>query len=166
MPVFYIESSGLFKRYRSEKGTDVMKAVFDEKNDADTFVTSHLVTVEMESAAARGLKGKVLNKRAYSVLLRSFAEDLGTMIVLPVSSALITEAAQEARQHELRALDAIHFATAMRVSQAARDSIVFVASDKDLVKASRTVGFITIDPEEQEALGRLRTLRQGSRRPL
>ena len=121
-------------------------------------MTSHLVTVEMESVASRGLKGKVLNKEAYSVLLRSFAEDLDTMVVLPISSALISEATQEARQHGLRALDAIHFASARRVSQVSPGSLVFVASDKDLIKAAKVAGFIVIDPEIEGAIEQFKSL--------
>ncbi len=160
MPVYYLESSGLFKHYRIEKGTDILNTLFSEKSETEVFVTSHLVTVEIEAAVARGFKTKVLNRQAYGVLLRSFAEDLEAMIVLPVSTALISEAAQQARQHELRALDAIHFATALRASQAAPGPLVFVASDKDLLSAARSSGFIVLDPEEPGTLQQLRNLRQ------
>lgn len=159
MPVFYLESSGLFKRYRTEKGTDIVNAIFSAKGETDIFVTSHLTTVEMESVASRGLKSKVISRQAYSVLLRTFAEDLDTMVILPVSSSLISEAAQEARQYGLRALDAIHFASAKRASKGALDSVVFVASDRDLVKAAKATGFTTIDPEEPRALEKLKNLR-------
>lgn len=83
MPVFYTDSSSLFKRYRTESGTDVMNAVFDEKNGTDRLVTSHLAAVEIESAGSRGLKGGVLNRRGYGIIVRLFAEDLGTMIGPP-----------------------------------------------------------------------------------
>ncbi len=162
MTVFYLESSALFKRYRTENGTVVLNAIFSEKSTNDVFVTSHLVTVEMESAAARVFKAKAPNRQAHGVLLRLFAEDLEAMILLPVAATLISEAAQQAREHGLRALDAIHFATALRARQAATGRLVFVTSDKDLLRAAHSSEFIALDPERQEALQQLRNLRLGT----
>lgn len=74
-------------------------------------------TVEVESAAARALKGRILNKRAHGALLRLLAEDLeAQIIVLPVSSSLLSEAAAIARRRPAtRAGDALHIASAVRV---------------------------------------------------
>ncbi|MBI4340253.1 MAG: type II toxin-antitoxin system VapC family toxin [Chloroflexi bacterium] len=158
MAVFYLESSAFFKRYRTEKGTDVLNAVISQKREADVLVTSHLVTVEMESVVARGLKSAALTKKAGGVLLRSFAEDLDAIIVLPISTSLVVEASRVAARHGLRALDAIHFATLIRVSQAAPGSVVFVAADKEMVQAARADNFVTLNPEERSALDQLRKL--------
>ena len=108
MPVFYVESSGLMKPYRTEKGTDVANALFYGRKQADVLLTSHLVTVEVESTAARGLKGKELNRISYGAILRAFADDLEAMVIVPVTASLLIEAAHAARQYALRALDSIH----------------------------------------------------------
>lgn len=159
MPVYYLESSALFKRYRTEKGTDVVNAIFAGRTDADVLATSQLVTVEMESAAARGLKGRALNRQAHGAMLRSFAEDLGNIIVLPLTGPAILEAAQVARQWALRALDAMHVATAMRVRQATQVRIVLVAADREIIQVGKATGFDVLDPEDQNASQILERLR-------
>ncbi|MBI4334489.1 MAG: hypothetical protein HY673_24805 [Chloroflexi bacterium] len=80
-------------------------------------------------------------------------------MVLPVSAAVINEAALAARRHALRSLDAIHLASALRTSQAAPDSFAFVASDRELVRAAGNAGVVAINPEEPEALQKLKKLR-------
>ena len=159
MSIFYIETSALVKRYHAENGTDVINAIFSEKAEADIFVTSQFITLEMEAVAARGLKGGVLNRRAYGIMLRSFVEDLGNMIVLPLSPSLVTEAAQATRRYAMRAADAIHFASALRTKQAAAMQIVFVGSDEELVRAGQEEGFTVLNPETDDAMDRFKGLR-------
>ena len=66
--------------------------------------------MEVESTAARALKGRVLNKKARAVLLVLFANDLeNCLILLPVSTIRLSEAAAVARKYSLRASDALHF---------------------------------------------------------
>ncbi len=138
MPIFYLESSALFKRYRTEIGTSVVSILLDGVTDADELVTSHLTSIEIEAALARAVKGRALDERAHDGILRAFADDLGRMFVVPISLDLVNEAARVARQYALRALDAIHFATVLGVAAVDRTALVLVASDRELVEASRS----------------------------
>src|SRR5205809_7805255 len=134
MPLYYLDTSALLKRYRTENGTDVLDALFSTRSRDELFITSHFTAVEVESTAARALKGRVLNKKARAVLLVLFANDLeNCLILLPVSTIRLSEAAAVARKYSLRASDALHLATALRARQAPAEEIVFVASDKELV---------------------------------
>ena len=103
MPVFYLESSGHFKRYRTEPGTDVVNALFERRGTADVFVASRLSIIEMEAAAARGVRGRTLTPQAQGAMLRRFAEDMATVLVLSVSPRTLTLASHMARNHGLRA---------------------------------------------------------------
>ena len=42
MPVFYLDTAALLKRYRTEKGTEVVAALFSDRREDDVFVTSQL----------------------------------------------------------------------------------------------------------------------------
>ena len=99
--------------------------------------------MEVESAAARALKGRVLNRKACGTLLRAFARDLDEhLIALPVASSLILEATVAARHYAVRSLDAVHMAAAAKARNAlASDALVFVASDRELLAASRRQGW-------------------------
>lgn len=161
MPVFYLDTAALLKRYRTEKGTEVVDALFSDRREDDVFVTSQLTTLEVESVAARSLKAGLLNQRAHGALLALFAQDLAqSVVIMPVSTSLVVEAAEAVRHNALRAGDAIHIASALRVRQAAPAEVVFVTSDKELLAAGAAEGFETLDPEASDAKKRL-----GSWRP-
>jgi len=146
MPFYYLDTSALLKRYRTENGTDVLDAIFSGRTQHEFFMTSHFTAVEVESVAARALKGRLLSKKAQGVLLSLFADDLeDLLIVLPVSTALLSEAAAVARHYSLRAGDALHLASALQAKQASVAEIVFVASDKELVEASKAAEFTVLE---------------------
>lgn len=160
MSVFYLDSSALLKRYRTEHGTELVNSLFSGRVEGEVFVTSHITSLEIESVAARALKGRILDERAHGVLLALFAKDVQEQVIaLPVQTALISEAAEAARRHALRAADSIHLATALRVKQSAPDDTVVVASDKELLQASKDEGFRILNPQTEDAAELLRTWR-------
>ena len=166
MPLYYLDTSALLKRYRTEIGTRVLDALFSARTRDELVITSHFTAAEVESVAARALKGRLLTKKAHAVLLSLFADDLeNVLIVLPVSTVLLSEAAAVARNYALRASDALHLATALRARQASATEIVFTASDKELVEAAGRAGFTVLNPETENALAALHETRdqEGSR---
>jgi len=145
MPFYYLDTFALLKRYRTENGTHVLDAIFSGRTQHEFFITSHFTAVEVESVPARALKGRLLSKKAQGVLLSLFADDLeDLLIVLPVSTPLLSEAAAVARHYSLRASDALYLASALRAKQASVAEIVFVASDKELVEASKAAEFTVL----------------------
>lgn len=160
MPLYYIETSALLKRYRTERGTDVIDELFDHKMADDVFVTSYLTAVEVEAAAARALRGRLLNQTGYRTLLGSFAEDSGELIVpQPVSSTIVSDAAQPARRYALRAADAVHLATAVVARRAAGTETVYVADERELRAAAEGERFALLNPEQDGAVDTLRGYR-------
>jgi len=93
------------------------------------------------------------------VLLRSFAEDMGRIMILPVSASILANAGQAARNHALRALDAIHFASAAIVRETISGQLVLVSSDHEIVQAAKADGIPVLNPEDAGALQTLRSLR-------
>jgi uncharacterized protein len=161
MPLYYLDTSALLKRYRTENGTRVLDALFSGRTRDELLITSHFTAVEVESVAARALKGRLLTKKSHGVLLSLFADDLeNVLIVLPVSTALLSEAATVTRNYGLRASDALHMATALRARQASAAEIVFTVSDKELVEAAGRAGFAVLNPEAENALAELSELRE------
>jgi predicted nucleic acid-binding protein len=57
MPVFYVESSALLKRYKSEIGSAVVAELLDGRTANDYFLTSHFSILEAIAVVARLLKG-------------------------------------------------------------------------------------------------------------
>jgi len=178
MPVFYLDTSAVLKRYRSEQGTDVVDSIYDERFTptivksvfqgvrSDVLVTSHFTCLELESVAARMFRGRLLDEKAYNALLNAFARDLEQHVtVLPVSSDRMVDAIEAARSYALRPGDALHAATARHAMTSAQDEVMFVCSDKQLLEAVEDDALMQVlNPEVPDAMERLYKYR--GRRPI
>src|SRR5438309_1557049 len=149
MPSYYLETSGAFKRYRTERESQTVAELFDGKAPDEGFISSYLTSVEVEATAARALRGRVLTLASYRAIVSRFAADFSGMVDLwPVSNETLREAAGLARLYSLRALDAVHLATARIARQSGIDDLVFVTSDRELVEAATRDGFALLDLED------------------
>lgn len=157
MVVYYLDTSAILKRYRTEKGTDVVEAIYGL---ADVFlVTSHFGCLEVEGVAARALKGKILTEEAYDALLNGFAADLGeALYVMPVTSRIVNESIESARKYALKGADSIHIASGLAVQSVGDDGddFVFVSSDHGQLEGAEAAGMQTLDPEAEGAMEMLR----------
>lgn len=152
MAAYYLDTSAVLKRHRTEKGTDVVETIY---SSGESLLTSHFTCLEFEAVAGRARKGGVLTEHAYRTMLGSFARDLTAYYrLIAVSGPLINESVHVARRYALRAPDALQLASAERARQQSAD-LVFVASDKELVAAARSL-MPTINPEDDDALEMLR----------
>ena len=133
---------------------------------SDVLVTSHFSCLEVESVAARMLRGKLLDEKAYNALLNSFARDLEKhMTVLPVTSERMVDAIEAARSYALRPGDSLHAASAQYAMTSAHDEIVFVCSDKQLLEAVADDALMRVlNPESVDAMHQLNKYR--GRRPI
>ena len=162
MVVYYLDTSAILKRYKTEKGTDVVDKLY--ASDEAFLVTSHFSCLEVESVAAKAHKGHIpgyaLDQLGYAILLSAFASDLGDRLyVVPVASGLVNEAIEAARSHAVRAPDAIHVASASAVKKSVSEDFVFVSSDRELLSAARVSGLMTLDPESSDAMDTLKKLK-------
>lgn len=178
MPVFYLDTSAILKRYRSEQGTDVVDSIYDERFTptvvksilrgvrSDVLVTSHFTCLEVESVAVRMLRGKLLDEKAHNALLNSFARDLEKhMTVLPVTSERMVDAIEAARSYALRPGDSLHAASARYPMTSAQDEVVFVCSDSQSLDAVEDDALMRLlNPESPDAMDQVN--RYSGRRPI
>ena len=57
MPLFYLDTSALVKRYRTEQGTQVVEQLLANFSPEDRFFTSFLSIIELTSAILRVARG-------------------------------------------------------------------------------------------------------------
>ena len=84
--------------------------------------------------------------------------------MLSVDNLLMDEAGELLEKSVLRALDAIHFASALRLKTLAgrtNESRVVVTSDLELVNAWDEEGLVVINPTNGVALEQIRNLSSG-----
>lgn len=165
MPVFYLETSALLKRYRTEVGSDVVIDLMERRGPEDSFVTSYYSALEVEATIVRALRARLVNQRGYARFLGQFSQDLGDLVLpQPVTDYTLLQAIGAARRYGLRSGDAIHLAAALLVKGGLDPATVmaFVTSDGDLVSAAGAEeGIVVLDLRQPgAALGVLRQLRE------
>ena len=69
MPIYYLDTSALMKRYWTETGSDVVAELFEGLEDSDALATSQLTVLEMNSALARLLESRQMAHREYQGIL-------------------------------------------------------------------------------------------------
>jgi predicted nucleic acid-binding protein len=134
--ILYLDTSVLVKLIHSEAGSDSIRAAASQ---AKALASSTLAKVEVHSALARlareGVPGEVLARRfsAFSALWERMAR---------VSMDRAADAAAGlCLKHPLRALDALHLASALLLRTEGGLEVVFGSADARLKDAAGKEGF-------------------------
>jgi len=161
MPVFYLDTSALAKRYIQEKGSEVVDELFDRLQDTDFLTISLLAVVELKSVFKRLVKGRLLRETQMAMLLSEFSSDQAVISeVVEVDTSLLEEAALILDRHSLKAGDAIHLACILRFkSVAPAANMIVVTSDQELSITCIAEGIEILNPEDDKALDRLQQIR-------
>lgn len=162
MPLFYLDTSAIVKRYRRETGTDLIDLLFEQRRANEQFISSFLSVLEVTSAVHRLKSTGELRESAAAQTLSQLRRDLGGDIDLwPLDEDIAEAAVHVVEAYGLRAADAIHLATALAASAATNLPMIFVSADRDLFQAASNAGLRSIDPTASMALEQLRQLRVG-----
>ena len=152
MRAFYLDTSALLKRYKSEAGSDNIYLLFDySKRTRKRLITSIFTTVELASVSHRFMKQGMLSEAFEMELLQTFADDAEEYLrFVGIDDAIILSAAKAVWKHSLRAGDAIHFASLKRAREYLSTQgldIVFVSSDNVLSQVTVEAGFRVANPQ-------------------
>ncbi len=111
MPVFYLDTSALVKRYRSEAGTEVVEELLKNPRPEDRFFLSFLSILELTSGVLRLAKAGQLRDATATQILAQFRSDVRELYkVWPLSEEVAVSAVAVVEQHKLRSADALHLA--------------------------------------------------------
>jgi hypothetical protein len=133
--VFYADASALVKLVRDEAESEALRTFLA---DAD-LVSSELVLTEIPRAVRRAVaRDPAL---PLDLLLERTAELIDALALLPLDRALL-EGAGALSEPALRALDAIHVASAVALDPVG----AFVTYDERQAAAARLAGLRTISP--------------------
>ena len=156
MATFYSDASAIAKLYlQDEIGVDFVLELLGSPSSDDRLFTSSLSIVEVKAAISRRIDSA--DDRA--VLLRLYDRDVRELLsLLPVDDDIIMGAGAVAERHRLRTGDAIHLATAMDIANDFQQ-VFMVSSDIELLEASEAAGLGALNPQVDDALGRLNEIR-------
>jgi predicted nucleic acid-binding protein len=158
--VYYLETSALLKKYRTEKGTEVVEELFTKKGETEAFITSYFTVLEVVSVATRLLRAGILTRGLYRAILGNLERDTREVILLQsTSDAVISEATKQSMNYALRAPDAIHLATALRAKNATNEPLYFLCTDVKLKRACEGCRLAVLDPEGTDSMDALKSYR-------
>lgn len=134
MPLLYLDSNALAKLYLDEKtGKDLVLELVEEYGDVACCAIGY---AEVGATIARYFHEGKLDEEAYAEAMANFSADWQTVKVQQVTPELLQVAAMLAKAHKgLRAMDALHLASALALRQSV--SLRFVTFDARLEEAAK-----------------------------
>jgi predicted nucleic acid-binding protein len=147
---YFFDTSALVKRYHAETGTPEVQRLFAVPS-AECII-SRLATVEMVSGFAGEVRTGVFSSAAFPRLRSQFLADVKRRVVRPVRilNAHYVLAYDLISKHgmsrQLRTLDAVHLAVALRLHQALPID-QFICADQRLCDIAVLEGLAVINPE-------------------
>lgn len=136
--IAYVDTSAFVKLLVPEAGTETVGAVWDHVDDRYASLIGY---VELRSAIASAARSRRIDG---STLLaaRAEIEDLwASVVAVDVDEPLVRKAGELSDRHGLRASDAIHLASALRIADG---PTTFIAFDARLRDAAVAEGFIVL----------------------
>ena len=135
--ILYLDTSALVKLYAEEEGSDLVRHGI---RDSELIATSLMAYAETRSAFARKSRSQEISHAVLTKCKRDFERDWLRVHRLPVDEPLVRKAGELAEEHGLRALDALHLATADSLQAALRDAVTFACFDEALNRAAEARG--------------------------
>ena len=137
MAYAYFDTSALIKRYVDEPGRREVLTLLRRNN----CVVSAVLPVEVRSALRRRVADKTLEGTRVPAILKRVAADRPFWTVVEVSGDVLATAETLSAAHPLRALDAIHVASAqLFAARTATPRLIFVSADLRQTKAAAALG--------------------------
>ena len=150
MNTFYLDTSGLVKRYIEEAGSAELHALILPVKRS-VLITTRLTTVEFHSAIARRRREKPNLADHYDVVLRTFdRHSVDEYTFVELKTAVINQARKLLDDHPLRAYDSIQLASALIANQTLiaqnLPPVIFISADNRLNDAAIAEGLEVKNP--------------------
>ena len=144
--MIYLDSSALVKKYLEEKGTGRIKSLL---KDADAVATSKLAYPELISAFVRKQRDRAISETELHQALVGFEGDLEAMLIIDLQDELFPFIKRTLKKYHLKGADSVHLASALWLEQGAKEDVLFVASDLNLLKAAKAERLEVLNPQEE-----------------
>ena len=143
--MIYADSSALVKRYVKEAGS---ARLAEKLSSSDVVATSKLAFPELLSAFTRKRRSRELSEKSFRATVRRFEEDWKDFLVVDFHDDLLPLIKDLVVKYALKGADSVHLSSALWLSESSRMSVVFSASDEQLLKAARAERLPVFNPDE------------------
>jgi predicted nucleic acid-binding protein len=150
MAAYFLDTSALVKRYATETGTAWVTGVIDPAA-GNLILVARITGVETVATIARKRKGNLLSPSDAATALATARQEFGGLfLIVEITVALLTAAADLAEKHALRGYDAVQLAAALEASAERQrlnlTPLTLVTADKEFLAAGTTEGLTVDDP--------------------
>jgi predicted nucleic acid-binding protein len=141
---YFFDSSALVKAYIAEAGTNWVRTILDDPQHRISI--SALAEVEVISALTRRYNEGDLTQVELNQACDELSQDCAAYFLVDITSQLLEAAVSNARNHSLRAYDAVQLASAIAVktallaTQGNAIEFTLVSADNALNDAARIEG--------------------------
>lgn len=143
--MIFWDASAAAKRYFPELGSDRVAELFGRPEPRCSLI---LLLCELVSAINRRLCEGDLSRGRYRTVRDQLEADARAIEIIPVDADLIATSVRLLDSHPLKALDSLYLAGALNLRQDAKEPMLFVSADRQLLRAARAEGLKTLDPEQ------------------
>ncbi len=144
-PYVYADTSALAKRYWHESDTEsVLRAL----SDALAVAIVSIGRVELVSATFRAARRGDVPQGDVAAVLAAIQREWDDFVRVPVDEGLIRDAVALVQKYPLRAYDAVHLAAALAWQAMLGEGVLFLAFDRELLKAASAEGLVIQSPPD------------------
>jgi uncharacterized protein len=147
---YFLDTSGLVKRYVAETGSNWIKSITDIAT-GNRIAIAQITPVEVLSALARRQREGSLSAGDFNSVVQDFREDFENQYeVIELNQALIEKAGELVVQYPIRAYDAVQLASVLEFqsicTQMPNTQLVFITADDRLLNIAQAESLVTDNP--------------------
>jgi uncharacterized protein len=131
-----------------ERGSAVVVALVEREGPV---ATATIAYVEVHAGLARKRRGHELSRTDYETKRDQFEGDWAAYLRVDLGQPILALARDLVGRHPLRAADAIHLASALRLQGTLGEAVRFVAADDRLLRAAEAERLSTLNVESAPA---------------
>ncbi len=146
MAAYFLDSSGLVKRYIVETGTPWLRGLV-APTSANTFYIAQIAGAEVVAAITLRVRRKATTLPDATLAIANFRYDFDRgYYAVPATLAVIKLAMDLTEKYGLRGYDAVQLATALQIQnqRVTIPPLIFISADNDLNAAASAEG-LTVD---------------------
>jgi hypothetical protein len=153
MALFYLDTSALVKRYKSEEGSETIDWLYDRLPRGHGLATSFLTVLEFVSAIRRLLTTRSISEEEFRDIISTFSRELEPFLIRSLDDKIVVDSLTYITKHALKSADSIQLATVIELKETMKEvgeKVIFVCDDKELINVGRKENLEVINPRKEE----------------
>lgn len=153
MAIFYLDTSALVKRYKTEDGSATVDRLYEDLPAGSNLATSFLSVLEFISALRRLLKANSISNDEFGDIVSTFSHEIEPFLIRTIDDKTVADAITYVVKHALRSADSMHLATVIELREIMKEigeNVIFICDDEELINAGRKENLDALNPRIKE----------------